>query len=108
MLNPDDIEQMRADLASVRQDKPISIVIRRGATTLTAQNVRLARPGGHAQTQASDQARETRAVTLVFGVATLDIQVDDRFNDANGTLYRVRFVRPDRRVETVAEAVVVE
>lgn len=104
MLSAADWTAMTADLAAVRGDNPLSIVIRRGATTLTAQTVRLARAGGSGQRAQGAASQEARGRVLVAGPPTLNIQPDDRFNDAQGVLYRVVLVRPNRRASTVAEA----
>lgn len=108
MLTSDDRAQMVADLAAVRADNPASITIRRGSTTLAAQTVRIARLGGGGRPLAGNGVQEARGQVIVTGSTSLDIQADDRFNDANGTLYRVTFVRPSRLVDTVAEAETVQ
>jgi hypothetical protein len=46
---------------------------------------------------------DRRAVLTTLG----SLHVDDRFT-VSGVLYRVTFVRPDRRIDTVAEAEAVE
>ena len=45
MLTTSDWARMAADLEDIRGDHSASIVIRRGATTLAAQTVRIARRG---------------------------------------------------------------
>lgn len=80
-----------------------AIVIRRGAATLASQNVRLTRPQSP-RTVAVEGGRSMRQNILVTGGTSLDIAVGDRFNDQNGTLYEVVFVRPNRQIDTVAEA----
>ena len=42
MLNASDLLSMEADLEAIRGDNEISIVIRRGSSTLEAQSVRIA------------------------------------------------------------------
>lgn len=108
MINSDDLTQMQADLATVRGDNESSITIRRGGTSLPAQPVRIARQGAQGQKRDSDGGEETRGRVVIVGGTTLDIQPGDRFNDANGVLYRVAFVRPNRLVMVVAEAEAVE
>jgi hypothetical protein len=106
VLNADDLTQMRADLLEVRDDNDVSIAIRRGGTTLSAQTVRIARTGrGGKRDSAGGQ--EVRADVIVLGGTTLDIQVDDRFT-VSGVLYRVIFVRPNRTVAVMAECEAVE
>jgi hypothetical protein len=80
----------------------VSLVIRRGATTLAAQAGRIVRDEVARDLRGEgSQAAAGRA--LVFGGPALDIQADDRLT-VGGVLYTVTFVRPDRTVETVAEA----
>lgn len=109
LLDDNDLAQMRADLVEVRGDREISIAIRRGDTTLTAQPVRIA-GAGSAQGQEKDAAgsQEARGRVLVLGGIAFDIQPGDRFNDDNGVLYTVVFVRPNRAAAVVAEAEAVE
>lgn len=107
VLSSGDRSQMQSDLAGVRSDNEVSLAFRRGETTLTAQTVRIARSGGRGSSRSGDAAQETRGQVIVAGPTGLDVQVGDRFTHA-GNLYRVTFVRPNRTVDTVAEAEVVE
>ena len=79
-----------------------SLVIRRGTATLTAQPGRVVRDavGNEARGEGTEA---TTARVLIFGGPTLDIQREDRLT-VDGVRYTVTFVRPDRTVETVAEA----
>ena len=79
-----------------------SLVIRRGAATLTAQPGRIVRDAVGSEARA-EGAQATTARVLIFGGPTFDIQREDRLT-VGGVLYTVTFVRPDRTVETVAEA----
>lgn len=111
MLSAADWAEMRADLLAIRGDNPVSITIRRGATTLAAQTVRIARTGGGGSavgSAGSARAQESRGRVIVMGATTLDIQPGDRFNDAAGELYQVVIVRPNRRAAVMAEAEIVE
>jgi len=108
MITAGDLARMQADLAAIRQDNEIQIVIRRGQTTLAMQPVRLARQGGTGQTQTSAGGQEARARVVVVGGTDFEVQPGDRFNDAAGHLYRVILVRPNRRAAVVAEAELVE
>jgi hypothetical protein len=112
MIDSDELAQMQSDLASVRGDRQESITITRGhgagLTQLPAQNVRIARLGGRALVQESDGGAQVEGQVVVLGGPSLDIQVGDRFNDANGVLYEVTFVRPNRAAATMAEARAVE
>lgn len=109
LLSDGDWVQMAADLAVVRGDNEASVVLRRGNTTLTAQDVRVARTGGGSRAEGlSNRSQESRGRAVVLGGTTLDIQPDDRFTDKNGVLYRVVAVRPNRRAGVMAECEVVE
>jgi hypothetical protein len=107
VISSDDLTQMRADKDEIRSDNTVSVVIRRGDTSLPAQTVRIALAGGWGRRLDSKGGEEARGRVLISGAIDLDIQVDDRFT-VSGVLYRVTFVRPDRRIDTVAEAEAVE
>jgi hypothetical protein len=103
-----DWSQAAADLAAVRRENEVNIIIRRGDATLAAQPVRIARVSGQSRTAQGTMTQESRGRVVVMGSPSLDIQPDDRFSDASGTLFRVILVRPNRRAAIVAEAEVVE
>lgn len=107
MLSAADWAAMTADLAAVRGDNPVSIVIRRGAATLAAQTVRVARLNSAGSSAGGNMSEEYRGRVVVMGATTLDIQVQDRFTVA-GVLYRVTMVRPNKRAAVMAEAELVE
>ena len=108
MLSSDDLAQMQTDLAAVRGDREESITIRRGDSTLGAQNVRIARVRGSGRRVDSDRGQEIRGQVIVMGGVDLDIAPGDRFNDGEGDLYRVVFVRPNQSAAVTAEAEIVE
>jgi hypothetical protein len=56
----------------------------------------------------SQGAEQPEQAVLVVGATDLDIQSGDRFNDEHGVLYQVAYVRPNRQVQTVAEAEAVQ
>lgn len=103
-----DWTQIATDLAAVRAENAISITIRRGGTPLDAQPVRIARMPSQGRVQEGTLTRESRGRVVVLGGTDLDIEPDDRFNDAAGQLYRVVLVRPNRRAGVIAEAEIVE
>lgn len=107
LLNASDIAAMQADLLAVRDDNDVSIVIRRAATTLAAQSVRVARAGTAAQRTDAGSAEQWTQRVVVLGAVALDIATGDRFN-VGGRLYEVEFVRPNRVAATMAEARVIE
>jgi len=108
MLDSTDWGRMAADLVSIREDNEESIIIRRGSSTLAAQDVRIARTGGQGQTRDSEGAQESRGRVLVLGGTEFDVAPGDRFNDGAGVLYQVVLVRSNREAAVVAEAEVVE
>lgn len=108
MLDSTDWARMAADLVDIRGDHEISITIRRGSSTLDAQDVRIARTGGQGQRKDSEGAQESRGRAVVVGGTDFDVAPGDRFNDDAGVLYQVMLVRPNRRAAVVAEAEVVE
>ncbi len=107
LLNASDIAAMQADLLAVRDDNDVNIVIRRGATTLGAQSVRVARAGTIATRADGGNAEQWTQRVVVLGAVGLDIATGDRFN-AGGRLYEVDFVRPNRVAATMAEARVIQ
>jgi hypothetical protein len=85
------------------------ITLRRGASTLAVQSVRIgATTRGLAREAGGKGGGASQAPILVIGGPSFDVQLGDRFNDANEILYEVTFVRPNRQVHTVAEAVMVQ
>ena len=100
--------QMAADVAKVRGDNQISVVIRRGTSTLAAQSVRVERIASAAAERDSAGAQQAVGRVHVLGGTDLDIAPLDRFNDGDGVLYEVVLVRPNRRVGVMAEARQVE
>ncbi len=107
MINDDDLVQMQADLLAVRNDREVSVALRRGSLMLPMQLMRIARMGGGSQAKESATAGEQRGRVVILGATTLDIQVDDRLT-VESVLYRVMFVRPNRDAATMAEAEQVE
>lgn len=108
MLTDADRAYMTAGLRAIRDDRPVSIVIRRGSTTLAAQTVRIAR-GGNVQAGSSDTAGTQAAIApvVVVGDAALDIKPNDRFT-VGGILYQVSAIHPNRDHGTQAQARMVQ
>lgn len=107
LLTDADRAAMRADLLAVRDDNSVSIVLRRGATTLSTQTVRIAKMQSQSHRKGADGIVHSEQRVVVVGDVTLDIQLDDRFT-VDGDLYEVDFVRPNRVAAIVAEARVIE
>lgn len=110
LLTAGDLASMQADLLAVRADRAEGVVIRRGATTLASQTVRIARAGAGSHALRSDggNTEQFSQRVVVLGAVGLDIQTGDRFNDVAGRLYEVDFVRPNRAAATMAEARVIQ
>ena len=102
------LARVNADLMKVRDARAESLVIRRGNTSLTAQMVRIEKAQMYGLLVRSLNGKEYRATALVLGDTDLDIQVEDRFNDANGILYMVIFMNPNREACVFAEATAIE
>lgn len=97
---------IQAALAKVVSLRAQSIVLRRGETSLTAQSFRVERLSKNQQIR-GDASRERRADGILMGAPSANIAVDDRFN-ADGLLWRVSFIQPNRSQATIAEVQVVE
>jgi hypothetical protein len=111
MLSADDMTQMQADLDAVRGDNTVSVTLRRGDATLEAQTVRIAGGGLSQRRTQSGAALEIREQVVLLGATILDVQIDDRFTLTVGSspvLYRVTWVRPERRAATMAKAEAIE
>jgi hypothetical protein len=104
VLTSNDRAQMSADLQTIRDDRPVSIAIRRNGATLAAQTVRIARGGNiQAGTTDADGLQAAVGAVIVVGDATLDIQPSDKFTVA-GALYEVIAIHPNRDHGTQAQA----
>ena len=104
MLTSQDRARMTADLRAIRDDRPVSIAIRRNNSTLAAQTVRIAR-GGNIQAGTTDANGLQAAVgaVIVVGDATLNIQPNDKFT-VGSALYEVIAIHPNRDHGTQAQA----
>lgn len=108
MLNSADWASMAADLIAVRSDNTVSITLRRGSSTLTAQDVRIARMGANtAIRKDAGGVEQSEQRVVILGAVDMDIELGDRFT-TGGDLYEVDFVRPNRRAAIIAEARVIE
>lgn len=103
-----DWTQAAVDLAIIRADNAVSLILRRGSTTLAAQSARIARVGGQGRSVQDGQAAESRSRVVVLFSTTGDVEPGDRFNDGAGMLYEVVLVRPNRLAAVVAEAEMVQ
>jgi len=104
VLTSQDRAQMSADLAAIRDDRPVSIAIRRNGATLAAQTVRIARGGNiQAGTTDADGLQAAVGAVIVVGDVDLNIQPGDKFTIA-GALYEVIAIHPNREHATQAQA----
>ena len=101
-------DTMAADVADLIDLNSTSITIRRGVSELSAQTVRIERAGATGLKRRGDGTMQSTGRIAVLGTTSLDIQIGDRFNEANGVLYEVSFVRPNRLACVQAEAEAVE
>jgi hypothetical protein len=108
MLTAADRDRMRADLAEVRDDRPVSVAVRRGNSTLAAQTVRVARSGtGRSATVDTGALQGVMTQITVLGGVGLDMRPLDRFT-VDGMLYEVVAVHPNRDVAVMVEARLVQ
>lgn len=104
MLTSNDRAQMSADLQTIRDDRPVSIAIRRDGATLPPQTVRIARGGNiQAGTTDADGLQAAVGAVVVVGDVALDIQPNDKFT-VGGALYEVIAIHPNRDHGTQAQA----
>lgn len=94
------------DMRRIRAENEVSVVIRRGGTSLAAQAMRIELAGGRAFSLVSDAARQAKTAMFILGEPDMDIEVDDRLN-YQGVLLQVVFIQPERHAFTIAEAVAV-
>lgn len=97
----------QARLRLIRQRNEVSLAMRRGSSTVNAQNMRIEYAGIRAIKFQSDAAREAKQAVFILGEPDMDIQVDDRLT-YDGKLIRVAFVQPNRLAATIAEGIVEE
>jgi hypothetical protein len=102
-----DWAQAARDMRVIRAENEISLVVRRGSTSLTAQAVRIEYAGSRGFRLQSDAARTANTAVFILGEPNMDIAVDDRLTHG-GILFNVVFIHPNKLACTIAEAVAVE
>jgi hypothetical protein len=102
-----DITQMIADLQAIRDDNAVSVALRRGATTLSTQTIRIAQAGRQAANVAGNELEASILDMTVLGATTLDIQPGDRFTSGS-VLYEVTAVAANKRSGVRARARMVQ
>lgn len=105
MTDEDKVEIRRA-FEEIIEDRPATITLRRGETTVAPQQVRIARTRSSAYFR-GEGSKESRAGIIVCGAPDMDILLDDRFT-LEGSKYQIRFVRPNRDAGTQAETELVQ
>lgn len=106
MMTAADLAEIERIRAEIRSDRPANIILRRGESTLAAQQVRIARLSSGSRYR-SESGGESRGGMLISGAPDMDVALDDRFT-LNGDVYRIKFVRPNRDTGTQAEAELVQ
>lgn len=96
-----------ARLRKIRARNEVSLAIRRGDATLTAQAMRIEYAGNRGYKLQSDAARVALQAVFILGEPDMDIQRDDRIT-FDGKLIKVVFVQVNRLAATIAEGVVEE
>ncbi len=106
MIDSHDITSMQADIDSVIADDAVSITIRRDSQNLSAQTVRLVKPGpSNPRQMRSDAGKEVAADIIVLGDLTLDIKKGDKFI-YQSLLHEVIWIDPGQDIAIEAEAVI--
>lgn len=108
MGSASDWARIQQAMTAIRDMNAVSLVLRRGTTTLAAQAVRVERKGT-SQARAADGvgAEQATGSIVLLGAIDLDIQPQDRFT-LDGRLYEVTLVSPNRLAATQAEAQIIE
>lgn len=83
----------------------MSLVIRRGATTLAAQDMRIEMAGPRGARLQSDAARTATQAVIILGEHDMDIQPEDRLT-YESHLIKVVFIQLNRQFATIAEGVI--
>lgn len=97
----------QARMRVIRARNEVSLAIRRGETTLTAQPMRIEYAGLRGFRLQSQAAREAQQAMFILGEPDMDIQPEDRLT-YDGKLIKVVFIQPNRLAATIAEAIAVE
>jgi len=91
----------------IRARNEVSLAIRRGSSTLTAQSMRIEYAGSRAARLQSDAARAATQAVFILGEPDMDIQAEDRLTH-DGKLIKVVFIQLNRLAATIAEGIVEE
>jgi len=94
-------------MRKIRARNEVSLVIRRGDSSLSAQAMRIEYAGVRGFRLQSDAARAANQAVFVLGEPDMDIAVDDRLT-YDSHVIKVVFIQVNRLAATIAEAVVEE
>jgi hypothetical protein len=97
----------QARMRKIRARNEVSLVIRRDATTVTAQPMRIEYAGARGSRLQSDAARAANQAVFILGEPDMNILNEDRIT-YDGRLIRVVFIQLNRLTATIAEGVVEE
>ena len=100
-----DTDFYRNRLRAIRARNELSLAIRRGETTLAAQDMRIEYAGSRGQRLQSDAARSATQAVFILGEHDMDIQPEDRLT-YEGHLIKVVFIQLNRVVGTIAEGII--
>jgi hypothetical protein len=92
-------------MRKIRAMNEVSLVIRRGSTTLSTQPMRIEYAGARAFQLQSDAARAAQQAVFILGEPDMNIQKEDRLT-YQGKLIKVVFIQVERQFSTIAEGVV--
>lgn len=98
--------QIAAHLRRVRAENEVSVALRRGDSTVTAQAMRIEYAGARGSRLQSDAARQAQQAVFILGEPDMDIAVDDRLT-YDSVLFQVVFIQPNRLAATIAEAIAI-
>jgi len=102
-----DWAQAQADMRAIRADNEVSVALRRDATTLAAQLMRIEYAGVRGFRLQSDAARQANQAVFILGEPDMNVALDDRLT-YGGVLFKVVFIQPNRLACTIAEAIAIE
>lgn len=105
MLYQDDLDRMRRDLSSIRGEIPTILNISRRGVPIRPQKCRIEYTRG-ARIQRDTGTVEYEWDCVLYGDSDMDIKPDDRFV-VNDQSYVVKYVSPDRMLQTIAYGVAV-
>lgn len=94
------------DIRKIRQEDEVTLALRRGSSSVSAQAMRIVHAGGRAWKLQSDAARQAQQAMFILGEKDMDIEVGDRLNYFD-LLVEVVFIQPNRQAFTIAEAIAV-